>query len=211
MICEKTAAALPPREAFDETEDCPVDRAKEVMGQARHASCGQCVLCREGTAQVHEILKDVTTGAGQDEDMALLDELLELIQTSAGCEMAVEAAGESLTLLRGYPEQWEQHISRKRCPGLVCKAYYTVHVSPAACTGCGACLEVCPQSAIAGGAGLIHVIDNEKCDRCLACVEACPAGAIAKAGAVKPKGPAEPVPVGTFEEEGGGRRRRRRG
>lgn len=211
MICETTAAALPQREAFDKSKDCPVDRARELMEQARHASCGQCVLCREGTAQVHEIMKDAATGAGQDEDIALMDELLTLIHSSAGCEMAVEAAGESLTLLRNYPEQWEQHIGRKRCPSLVCKAYYTMHVSPASCTGCGECVKVCPQNAIAGGEGLIHVIDNKLCDRCLACVAACPAGAITKAGAVKPKGPAQPVPVGSFEEEGGGRRRRRRG
>ena len=33
----------------------------------------------------------------------------------------------------------------------------------AACTGCGACAPVCPEGCIAGGEGLIHVVDSESC------------------------------------------------
>jgi NAD-dependent dihydropyrimidine dehydrogenase PreA subunit len=49
------------------------------------------------------------------------------------------------------------------------------------CTGCGACVEVCPVSAIRlieGETGEYAEIDQETCRQCEACVEACPERAI---------------------------------
>jgi Fe-S-cluster-containing hydrogenase component 2 len=53
----------------------------------------------------------------------------------------------------------------------------TMWVDVARCTGCGACVEVCPVGAIA----LIDdkaCIDEETCTGCEACVDACPEDAI---------------------------------
>jgi ferredoxin len=47
------------------------------------------------------------------------------------------------------------------------------------CIDCGACLEECPNEAIAKGEGL-YVVDAERCSECVGafetpqCVEACP-------------------------------------
>ena len=49
------------------------------------------------------------------------------------------------------------------------------------CTGCGACVEVCPVGAIQlikGEMGNHAEIDEDKCRQCEACVEACPENAI---------------------------------
>jgi NADH-quinone oxidoreductase subunit F len=187
-----------------------------VMDVARRETCGKCVLCREGTLQVYRILKDITEGKAQSGDYELLLELLQCIGKYASCEMAREAASRCLDCMQNYEEEWDKHIRRKRCSNLICKGMYTVYVDPRACEGCGRCVEVCPRGAIAGGAGLIHVIDVQICDKCLACVEICPAGAVKKAGAVLPRVPRTPVPVGSFDKvtdgssEGGMRRRRRR-
>jgi Fe-S-cluster-containing hydrogenase component 2 len=53
----------------------------------------------------------------------------------------------------------------------------TVWVDAARCTGCGACVEVCPVGAIALVGGKARV-DEEACTGCEACVDACPEGAI---------------------------------
>jgi NAD-dependent dihydropyrimidine dehydrogenase PreA subunit len=53
----------------------------------------------------------------------------------------------------------------------------TVWVETARCTGCGACVEVCPAGAIALMDGKA-CIDEEACTGCGACVDACPEGAI---------------------------------
>ena len=45
------------------------------------------------------------------------------------------------------------------------------------CTGCGACVEVCPVEAIALVNDRAH-IDPKICTGCEACVDACPEGAI---------------------------------
>ena len=46
------------------------------------------------------------------------------------------------------------------------------------CTGCGSCVEVCPQKCIA--AGMPYVISAEHCLHCGACMEVCPVCAVAE-------------------------------
>jgi NAD-dependent dihydropyrimidine dehydrogenase PreA subunit len=49
------------------------------------------------------------------------------------------------------------------------------------CTGCGACVQVCPVGAIRvieGETGDYAEIDQEECRQCEACIEACPEQAI---------------------------------
>lgn len=217
MICDTGKDCLPQmkEESFADGSACVVDFSKTLMDVARRESCGKCVLCREGTWQVYEIIKDVTEGKAETEDFELLKELLEKIEGNAGCEMSVAAASLCLGLLSNYQAEWDQHIRRKRCTNLICKSSFTLYIAPELCNGCGKCIEECPRDAISGGKDMIHVV-SEECDKCMKCVSICPLGAIKKAGPVKPKVPAEPVPVGSFgeasgDESGSGMRRRRRG
>ena len=53
----------------------------------------------------------------------------------------------------------------------------TVWVDVTRCTGCGACVEVCPVGAIALLDGKAH-IGEELCTGCGVCVDACPEGVI---------------------------------
>lgn len=50
-------------------------------------------------------------------------------------------------------------------------------VDESRCTGCGKCIDVCPQGAITM-AGNRAVIDENKCTDCGACVQVCPVSAI---------------------------------
>jgi NAD-dependent dihydropyrimidine dehydrogenase PreA subunit len=53
----------------------------------------------------------------------------------------------------------------------------TMWVDVTRCTGCGACVEVCPVEAIALVNGKARV-DEELCTGCGACADACPEGVI---------------------------------
>ena len=51
-----------------------------------------------------------------------------------------------------------------------------VKIDEGKCTGCGACVSVCPTEAITVNEKAC--IDEEKCVECSACVSECPVGAI---------------------------------
>jgi ferredoxin len=53
------------------------------------------------------------------------------------------------------------------------------------CTGCGACMEICPSGAIYLVDGRA-VVDRELCNECEACLTVCPAEAIAITSVAQP-------------------------
>lgn len=209
-ICETTAPLPNIDEIIHKTDDkCPVAWALEVVRKARKDSCGKGVMCRDGLHQLDCIISDIVRAKGQDRDVALMVELCEVIIQCNECPISVETASLVLASLNNHTADWDLHIRRKACNELVC--YFTIHISAAGCTGCGECVSACPQYAISGGEGLIHVVDQKKCNRCCDCIAACRGGFIQKAGLKKPAGPQEPVPVGSFTGAGGlGLRRRKR-
>ncbi len=52
-----------------------------------------------------------------------------------------------------------------------------ITVNPETCTGCGACIDVCPVAAIDLKQG-VAVIDASRCDLDGICIPACPVDAI---------------------------------
>lgn len=210
MDCKHNATLLPDTNQLQEGI-CPVDWARSCIEIAYLNNCGKSVMCRDGMAQLRLIVGDIVNGRGQNEDIALLRELCQVIATTGGCAISRRAAENVLYTLDSFPDEWEAHCRRRRCSALVCPAYFGVYIDPAVCTGCGACVSHAPEGAVLGAADMVHVITDEdavKTGEFLAC---CPHGAVKKYGAVKPRGiPDAPVPVGSALEGAAPRRRRRR-
>jgi len=55
----------------------------------------------------------------------------------------------------------------------------TLRLNPEACTGCGACVMVCPHAVFEMAAHKAVIRDADACMECGACRMNCPAGAIA--------------------------------
>ncbi len=66
--------------------------------------------------------------------------------------------------------------------GYELEPYFTLHVDPKRCTGCGTCVDVCPRDVyeLQSGNGALRsqVARPDQCELCTACVKQCPAGAI---------------------------------
>ena len=192
---------------------CPVKWSLEIIKAARAEACGKSVMCRDGLWQLQLMLEAVIAGQSSSEDFEVMKETLTAMKT-VGCPNSKKAAELVLATIATYADEWDLHIRRKRCTSLSC--FYSLYIDPAVCKGNGACLKNCPNGAVAGAAGMISVIKDDSALKTDAFIASCPNGAIKKyGGPVKPRTPADPVPVGSFGAEGGaaagGGRRRRRG
>jgi NADH-quinone oxidoreductase subunit F len=159
-------------------QTCMVDVARYFLDFLKEESCGKCTPCREGIEQMLSILNAVCEGRGNEEDLKLLEELAQTVQDFSLCGLGQTAPNPVLTTLRYFKDEYLSHIRDHKCPAGVCKALVTFTIDPDACTGCAACVKMCPSGAISGEKKKTHVIDQASCIKCNACYEVCKFGAV---------------------------------
>jgi len=152
---------------------CMVDMARYFLDFLQDESCGKCVPCREGIKRMLEIVTDITTGRGKEEDLDLLQELAEMVKDFSLCGLGRTAPNPVLSTLRYFRDEYETHVRDKKCPAGICKDLIEYFILEEKCTGCGACLKLCPQQTIQGESKKLHIIDPAKCIRCGICRDAC--------------------------------------
>ena len=157
---------------------CMVDVARYFLNFLVDESCGKCVPCREGIKRMLEILVDITEGRGKEEDLELLEELAEIVKDFSLCSLGKTAPNPVLSTLRYFRDEYEAHVRDKKCPAGICKNLIEYYILENVCTGCGACLKVCPQQAIQGELKKPHIISSENCIKCGICKDVCPVKAI---------------------------------
>lgn len=153
---------------------CMVDVARFFLEFCQEESCGKCTPCREGTRRMLEILDRITQGKGTLEDLKELKELSGFVKEASLCGLGQTAPNPVLSTLEYFWEEYEEHITKKKCRALVCKALVSYYIDPERCQACMICQRKCPFAAIEGGKNLIHVIDQNKCTKCGTCLEVCP-------------------------------------
>ncbi len=161
-----------------DSSTCMVDLARYFLSFTQEESCGKCIPCRLGTKRMLEILERICEGEGEPEDLVKLEELAADIKAASLCALGGTAPNPVLTTLKYFRKEYEDHILNKKCPAGVCPALITLEIDPEICTGCGACVRVCPTDAISGEKKEPHKIDVEICIKCKMCFSRCPTGAI---------------------------------
>jgi bidirectional [NiFe] hydrogenase diaphorase subunit len=94
---------------MDETSDM-VDVARYFMEFCMTESCGKCVPCRAGTQQMHGLLDSIANRRGTHEDLALLEELCEVVQATSLCGLGQSAPNPVLSTLRFFREEYERNL-----------------------------------------------------------------------------------------------------
>ena len=157
---------------------CMVDIAKFYLEFTADESCGKCTACRIGTKRLLDILKKITEGKGEPEDLEKISELAEHMKTSSLCALGQSAPNPILSTMKHFSDEYITHVYAKKCSAGVCKSLLSYSINPDKCRGCTLCRRNCPVAAISGEVKKAHEIDTKKCIKCGQCKERCKFGAI---------------------------------
>jgi len=104
---------------MDDTS-CMVNVARFFIEFCRSESCGKCIPCRAGTAQMHTLLTRICDGSGSMSDLELLEDLCVTVKEASLCGLGQTAPNPVLSTLRYFRNEYIEHIANKRCPAGVC-------------------------------------------------------------------------------------------
>lgn len=161
-------------------DSCMVEIARYFLEFTQRESCGKCVPCRVGTQQMLLILEDIVQGKGSLEDIETLHKIAETVKEASLCGLGQTSPNPVLTTLKYFRDEYVEHIKNRRCPAAYCRELMHYFIDRVRCTGCMACLKVCPNNAISGLEDKPHTIDQEKCLKCGSCMDICKEGAVLK-------------------------------
>ena len=166
-------------------DNCMVDIAKFYLEFTVEESCGKCTPCRIGNKRLLEMLEKITQGEATMKDLAMLEDLSNIIKDTALCGLGQSAPNPVLSTLKYFKDEYIAHVEKKLCPAKVCRALARYEIENDKCVGCGNCARNCPVSAIyktdipAKNPKLfLYKINPEECIRCGSCQPKCPVKAI---------------------------------
>jgi bidirectional [NiFe] hydrogenase diaphorase subunit len=83
-----------------------VDVARYFMEFSMGESCGKCVPCRVGTAQMYDILEKFARGEATHDDLAMLEELCEMVKETSLCGLGQSAPNPVISTLRYFRDEY---------------------------------------------------------------------------------------------------------
>jgi bidirectional [NiFe] hydrogenase diaphorase subunit len=103
-----------------------VDVAKFFMEFCMSESCGKCVPCRVGTTQIYHLLDKISKGQGHASDIAMLEDLADLVRNTSLCGLGQTAPNPVMSTLRYFRDEYLAHIEDRQCPAGVCRIHEEV-------------------------------------------------------------------------------------
>ena len=108
---------------------CMVNVARYFMEFCMSESCGKCIPCRAGTAQMFELLTRMTNGTATPKDLELLEDLCDMVGSTSLCGLGQSAPNPVLSTLRYFRDEYTEHIVHKLCRAGVCECSKVAEVS----------------------------------------------------------------------------------
>ena len=94
---------------------CPVDLAASFLHFCHAQSCGKCIPCRVGLGQLETLINQVLDGTADMKTLDVIEKTAESIYYSADCAIGSEAALMVLKGVRGFRDDYVEHIVHGRC------------------------------------------------------------------------------------------------
>ena len=88
-----------------------VDVARFFMEFCMTESCGKCVPCRVGTAQMHDLLEKIAHGAATQDDVRLLEQLCEMVRATSLCGLGQSAPNPVMSTLRHFRDEYSHRVA----------------------------------------------------------------------------------------------------
>ena len=104
---------------MDDTS-CMVNVARFFVEFCMTESCGKCIPCRAGTAQMYELLTKICNGEATHHDLELLIDLCDVVKNTSLCGLGQTAPNPVLSTLRYFRDEYMDHIDNHRCAAGVC-------------------------------------------------------------------------------------------
>ena len=99
---------------MDETR-CMVKSLLRLSYFYYEESCGQCTPCREGTGWLYRMVHRIEHGQGRVDDLDMLNSIADNIQGRTICALGDAAAMPVRAFIKNYREEFEHHITHKKC------------------------------------------------------------------------------------------------
>jgi bidirectional [NiFe] hydrogenase diaphorase subunit len=93
-----------------------VDVARFFMEFCKDESCGKCVPCRAGTAQILHLLDKVREGRAVAQDLDTLDQLCTMVKQTSLCGLGQSAPNPVLSTLRYFRPEYEAFLAKPEPP-----------------------------------------------------------------------------------------------
>ena len=89
---------------------CMVDVARFFMDFCKSESCGKCVPCRVGTAQMLDLLQKILDRKATARDLTLLESLCDMVKHTSLCGLGQSAPNPVLTTLKYFRGEYDERI-----------------------------------------------------------------------------------------------------
>ena len=96
---------------------CPVDMALNFLNLCHAQTCGKCVPCRVGLGQLSSMLQRVLDGNATENTLQLIEDTAQVVVDTTDCAIGTQAARLVLMGLKGFREDYEEHVKNHRCLG----------------------------------------------------------------------------------------------
>jgi len=110
---------------------CPVDMALNFLNLCQAQTCGKCVPCRIGLTQLSNMIREVLDGEPNMMILERIESTAQVIVDTADCAIGIDAANLVLMGIRGFRDDYEEHVLHHRCLGSLKNPVPCVALCPA--------------------------------------------------------------------------------